>query len=61
MSHNYWARVLWLLKFTHPRAYDLQQEKPPQQEALTPKLESSPHLPQLEKSSHTEVKVQYSH
>ena len=61
VCHNYWACVLWLLKFTYPRAYDLQQEKPPQQEALTPKLESNPHLLQLEKSSHTAVKVQYSH
>ena len=35
-----------------PRAQDLQQEKPPQWEDLTPQLELSPHWPQLEKSLH---------
>ena len=33
-----------------PRAHALQQEKPPQQEAHTKHLESSPHSPQLEKA-----------
>ena len=41
-SHDYWS--------PHPRAHALQQEKPPQWEAWTPQLESSPHLPQLEKA-----------
>ena len=43
MYHNYWAHAT--------RACAQQQKKPPQQEALTLQLESSPHSPQLEKSS----------
>ena len=37
------------MKPTCPRAHAPQQEKPPQREALTLQLESSPHSPQLEK------------
>ena len=33
-----------------PRAHALQQERPPQWKAHGPQLESSPHLPQLEKT-----------
>ena len=42
MNHNYWS--------PSPRARALQQEKPPQWEAHTPQLESSPHSLQLEKA-----------
>ena len=48
-NRNYGAHVPQLLKPKHPRARALQQEKPPQWEANTPQLESSPHFPQLEK------------
>ena len=47
-THDYWARVLQLLKLTLPRARALQQGKPPQREAWAPQRESSPHSPQLE-------------
>ena len=40
--HNYWVQV--------PRARAPQQEKPPQWEACTWQLESSPHSLQLEKA-----------
>ena len=43
-NRNYWAHLLQLLKPEHPRACAPQQEKPVHQ------LESSPCLPQLEKS-----------
>ena len=46
MNHN-WARVLQPLK---PAQHPLQQEKPPQWEACTPQLESSPCSLQLEKA-----------
>ena len=45
MSHNYWACV--------PRACTLQQGKPLQWETFVPQLESSPWLPQLQKSLHS--------
>ena len=55
MPHNSQAQELQLLSLcsttaeTHePRACAPQGEKPPLGEALTSKLESSPHLPQLE-------------
>ena len=38
-----------LPKPVDPRAHAPQQEKPPQWEACTPQLESSPYSPQLEK------------
>ena len=44
-SYNYWS--------PHSRARALQQEKPPQWEACTPQLDSSPHSPQPEKSPHS--------
>ena len=44
-----------------PAVHALQQEKPPPWEAHTPQCESSPRLPQLEKSPHTAVKTQHSH
>ena len=49
-SRNYWAHVLQLLKPVCPKAQALQEEKPPQWEACTLLLESSPCLLQLEKS-----------
>ena len=42
-----------LLKPGHPTACPLKQEKPLQQEARSPQLESSPHLPKAEKA-HTQ-------
>ena len=42
-SYNYGAHVLQLLKSASPRAHALQQEKPPQWEALVLQLEKSPH------------------
>ena len=42
MCHSYWG-----LRSTD---HTLQQEKPPQGEAWAPQLESSPHLPPLEKA-----------
>ena len=50
MYHNYWAHALQLPKPTCSRARVLQREKPSQWETRAPQLESSPHLPQLEKS-----------
>ena len=54
LGHNYKAcaqeprsRNYWSLR---PRAHALQQERPPQWEALTPQLESSFHSLKLEKS-----------
>ena len=44
------AREPQLLKTTCPKAHALQQEKSPQWEAQAPRLESGPHLMQLEKS-----------
>ena len=44
LSHNYWACVLQLLYPKHPRACDLQQEKPLQWEAHAAQLKSSPQL-----------------
>ena len=51
LCRNYWAHVWQLLKPMNPRSHALQQEKPLQWEACTLQLESSPHSPQLEKSS----------
>ena len=48
MHYNFWARVLWRLKSTCPRART-PQEKPPQWEARVSQLQRSPHPPQLEK------------
>ena len=45
-----WAHVQQLLKPTHPTAHAPQQEKPLQWEAYAPQLESSSHLPQVEKA-----------
>ena len=39
-----------VMKPVHPRAHDLQQEKPPQWEARAPQLERRPCSPQLEKA-----------
>ena len=55
MHHNYWACALeprepQLPKPECPRAHAQQKEKPPQWEAHTPQLKSSPHFLQLEKS-----------
>ena len=44
--------MLQLLKPSCPRICAPQQQKPPQGEASTPQLESSPHLLQLEKAMH---------
>ena len=52
MGHSCWAHV--------PRARALQQEKPLQQEAHTPQLESSPRPPKLKESAHTTMKTQQS-
>ena len=49
MHHNYWAHTPKLLKPVGSGASALQQEKPRQWEAQALKLESSPHLLQLEK------------
>ena len=49
-NHNSWAWVPQLLKLVCPRAHAPRQEKPPQQEAHAPQLESSPRAPKLEKS-----------
>ena len=46
---NTGAQEPQLLKPESPRAHHLQQEKPVQWEAHKPQLESSPHLPWLEK------------
>jgi len=48
VHHNYWAHMLQLQKPACPRARALQQEKPPQWEAHTPQLQSSPCWAQLE-------------
>ena len=50
-SCNYCTHVLQLLKPTYPRAM-LSDKRPPQWGALAPQLESSSHLPQIEKSPH---------
>ena len=52
MGHSCWAHV--------PRSWALHQEKPQQQEAHTPQLESGPHPQQLEKAL-TVMKTQHSH
>ena len=44
------TQELQLLKPVHPRAHVPQQRKPPEKEAQTQQLESSPCWPQLEKS-----------
>ena len=41
VRHNSWAQIPQLLKLTSPRAYALQQEKPPQQEAQAPQWRPS--------------------
>ena len=51
-SCKYWAHVQQLLNPVCPRACAAQQEKPLQWEDRTLQLESSPRLPQLEKSLH---------
>ena len=65
ICHNYWACALesrsqnyrahrsQLLKPVHPRGRALQLEKPLQWEARALQVDSSPHSPQLEKSSHS--------
>ena len=50
LSPNFRACEAQLLKSACPRAPALQQEKPLQWEACAPQLESSPCLPQLEKT-----------
>ena len=50
LSCNYWTHVPQLLKRSHPRVCALQQEKPPQWEALALQLKVSSHSPQLEKA-----------
>ena len=52
MGLSCWAHV--------PRVWALQQEKPLQQEAHTPQLESSPRPPKLKESTHTTMKTQHS-
>ena len=59
-SHNYWGHTMQLLKPACSRACALQQEKPPQWEAYTLQLESSPCSLQLEKSPCTATKTQCS-
>ena len=66
VHHNCWACALepgsfnyWVLRSAYPRAPAPQQEKPPQWEAHTLQLESSPHSPQLEKT-HEAMKTQNS-
>ena len=54
-GHNYWAHMLQLLKPVCPRARASQQEKPWQREGGTSQLESSPYLPQLEKTPRAAV------
>ena len=51
-SCKYWGHVQQLLNPVCPRACAPQQEKPLQWEDCTLQLESSPRLPQLEKSLH---------
>ena len=51
MSSSYWAHEPQRLRSVHPRAFVLQREKPPQWEAHSWQLESSPHSPQLEKKN----------
>ena len=51
-SRNYGAHVPQLLKPACTRTHALQQKKPPQWEACTLQLESSPYSLQLEKSPH---------
>ena len=65
VGHSYWAQALeskscnylahmpQLAKPTGPRVHAQQQEKLPQWEACGPQLESSSHLPQWEKSPHS--------
>ena len=48
--HNYWARVLHLQKPARSGACPLQEERPLQWEAQTPRLESSLCSPQREKA-----------
>ena len=48
-SHNYWARVPQLLQPMLPGARAAQQERPPQREACTLRLESSSSSPHPEK------------
>ena len=48
-----------LLEPTHPRAWALQQEKPPQGAAQTQQLERGPHS-QLEEKARTATKTQHS-
>ena len=60
VSHNYCAHVPQLRKPEDPRACTLQQEKPPQWEAHTSQLESSPLSPQLGKAHLRQRKPQYS-
>ena len=50
MRHNYWARLLQLLKSAHSKTFALQHKKPPQWEAPAPQPDSSLHSPQLEKA-----------
>ena len=52
-SHNYWAHIPQLLKPALPRASDLQREAIAMRSlhTSTSQLESSPHLPELEKRS----------
>ena len=47
-----------LLRPAHPRACVLQREKPPPRETGALQLQSSPRLPQLEKSSRAAAKTQ---
>ena len=51
MCHNYWAQAL--LKPASSKAHALQQEKPPQWEALAPQLERSPHSPYWRRRPHS--------
>ena len=50
---NYGAHVPQILKLKCSRAHAPQQEKPPQWETCAQQLESSPHLPQIEKNLHS--------
>ena len=59
MAWGNWTHASPALKPTHPKACALQKEKSLQWEAHTLQLESSLHLPQLEKA-HTVMKTQCS-
>ena len=52
-SHNYWSPHATVIKSKRPRACAPQEETPPQWEAHSLQLESSPCSPQLDKGLHS--------